>query len=933
MAYDVRAVEKALLTGEWNDELTNSSDAPVVQIARNVVNGDFSDLRTSPSRDLFALAESTEAILDRPLAAWFKFTKDAGAASGTPPATADEELLRLTCAVACLHAFLQANWTGPDLAIEPLDLLTLPPELARVVDRDLLHQKAVADLACGGEPAYHLAKVPLFLLLARLLLDTPFQHIQSAPWWRLRAWRIHEQVLDEPVPAPEGLLTAVEPLLESFATEPDLAGRLLLEQGLLEHYLGNDRSAADYFVRAARATQLEYELTGALGKRTKFQQNDVTQLILLAESRSRGEEGADAASSSGANEKTATENGGDSTNSAASPSAASSATSPTVPETLQLNDETLLEQTEYTSSNAGGTTGSRLSHIDPADQPALHPLDQCILLALCLNVKNLSPAHGLTAEQMTPYIARVVSHPRNWTVHTMALLLRARLEANRTRTVERSALQLQALVEQMPTADAPLRERLRYAHELVLPSAWEMERELAGRFLSIGVVKSALAIFERLEMWEEVVKCWQVMERPDSAVAIVRDLLEGRKAEADTVITRGKALSAARKQTLDAAREAKLWCLLGDLEPDHALEHYTKAWEVSKESSGRAMRSLGGYYFARGKFADAITCLRRAVAINPLLSRSWFLLGCACIREEDWEGARDAFVRCVTLDDEDGESWNNLASMYLRLGEAGKKIDVGKDGDEAENTAREAQAAGAEKEKRVPFSNRLLAFRALQQGLKFSYDNWRMWANYMVVAMDVGEFSEACRALARIVEERAAKDGAACVDEDVLDKLVDAVTRGTGEASTAAGGGEGTPEVAAGASAATGLARRVSDLFERTILPRVSSPRIFRARARLLTAQGRYEDALNAYLDAYRAGVAGTMERGETDVGRWRSAVGEVEEVVDVLRNFGPRVEGFNWKLQARSIVRTFMGRTKDFEDEPEWPRLETLLEEIRRED
>lgn len=205
----------------------------------------------------------------------------------------------------------------------------------------------------------------------------------------------------------------------------------------------------------------------------------------------------------------------------------------------------------------------------------------------------------------------------------------------------------------------------------------------------------------------------------------------------------------------------------------------------------------------------------------------------------------------------------------------------------------------------------------------------------MIVALDVGELSEACRALARVVEERAAKDGAACVDEDVLDKLVDAVTRGPGEAQP--GGGEDSLETAAGqtkASQGTGLERRVADLFERTILPRVSSPRIFRARARFLSAEGRYGDALNAYLDAYRAGPAGSMEKGETDVGKWREAVDEVEEVVDVLRNFGPRhVEGFNWKLQARSIVRTFMGRTKDFEDEPEWARLVALQGEIRKEE
>ncbi|KAI0758192.1 tetratricopeptide repeat domain 27 [Fomes fomentarius] len=874
MSLNVHALEKALLTGTWADGLDGLSDASVVKITRNV-----------------------------------------------------DELLRLSCAVASLHAFIQANWTGPDLDIKPLEVLALTPELSQLVNEDLLHQKSVAELAHGGEPAYHLSKFPVFLQLAQVLLDTPFQHLQSVPWWKLRTWRIHQQLLDEPVPVPPEIFTAVSPLFDSFATEPDLAGRLSLEKGLLEHYVGHDKSAADYFVRAARATQLEYELTGALGKRTKFQQHDVTQLILLAESRVRGD-GTDPVhevDTSGASPE------GDSTR---GPAGSANVPEPVIPETLPLNDDTLLEQTAFTSSSASTSAtaapGSRLTHVDPASQPALHPLDQSILLALCLNVKNTSPAHGLTAEQMSPYVARVIAHPRNWSVHTVALLLRSRLESNRTRTVERSVLQLQALVDQMPTADSTLAERLLYIHEILLPSKWEMERELAARYLSIGVVKSALEIFERLEMWEEVVKCWASMERADKGIAIIRDLLEGRKAEADAVIMQGKSISDKRRRVVDTAREAKLWCLLGDLEPEHALEHYTRAWEVSKESSGRAMRSLGGLYFARGEYTEAISSFRKAVAINPLLARSWFVLGCAYLRLEDWEGAKESFVRCVTIDDEDGESWNNLASVYLRMGDAGKQAALE---DEKANGAQEAQREDAAK--RIPFTNKLLAFRALKQGLKFNYENWRMWNNYMIVALDVGELSEACRALARVVEERAAKDGAACVDEDVLDKLVDAVTRGPGEAQP--GGGEDSPEAAASQTKAiqgTGLERRVADLFERTILPRVSSPRIFRARARFLSAEGRYGDALNAYLDAYRAGPAGSMEKGETDVGKWREAVDEVEEIVDVLRNFGPRhVEGFNWKLQAHSIVRTFMGRTKDFEDEPEWARLVALQGEIRKEE
>ena len=105
------------------------------------------------------------------------------------------------------------------------------------------------------------------------------------------------------------------------------------------------------------------------------------------------------------------------------------------------------------------------------------------------------------------------------------------------------------------------------------------------------------------------------------------------------------------------------------------------------------------------------------------------------------------------------------------------------------------------------------------------------------------------------------------------------------------GGGAGTGTGTDPSSQTAGLDRRVSDLLERTILPRVSSPRIFRARARLLLAQGKHADALTAYMDAYRAGPAGSLERGaQTEVRAWREGVREVEEVVDVLRNFGPRV-------------------------------------------
>ncbi|KAG8732295.1 hypothetical protein FRC11_014609 [Ceratobasidium sp. 423] len=899
-------LEWSLIEGKWRPSLdsVDYSSVPALSLVRNVIDGNLkSALESDLAKKLLALNHTgslftSDGTFNGRLDSYFPLRLEIDGNETV-------ELVRLAVAVACLHAFLQINWTGPDLDINILDILTIPAPPSTPLTGEILSSQAISELAIGGEPAYHLAKLPELVRIAQIILSRGFETLQTGPWWTLRAHLIHQQLLDDPVPVPEHFWLSLAPLEK--LEDQDVVGRLKLEQGLLRHLFSQDQQAADLFVEAAKATGLQYQLTGALGKRTKFQTKDLTQLVLLAKSRDDGSEGRDKVEVN-------------------------------MPETMQLNDDTLLEQTEYTSSSADKNA---FAGIDPSNQPALRPLDQCIFLGMCLNIRNSSPSHGLTAEQMTPYISRVISHPRNWSIHTMALLLRARLESTRTRTVERSTLQLQALVDQMPTADSMLSERLLYVHSIPLPSKWAMEKELAHRFLSIGVVKSALEIFERLEMWEEVVKCYQSIEQRDRALEIVQDLLAGRKAEADIVLARGKTAEASPGRVrMDAAREAKLWCLLGDLDPSSSVEHYKRAWQVSNSTSARAARALGGYYFARGEYSEAIPHLKSATALQPLLSRPWFLMGCAYVREEAWIEARDAFARCVGIDQEDGESWNNIASVYLRMDEKG--LVGGEDLAAPEDEPAPALATDNK------FTNKLLAFRALKQGLQYSYENWRMWQNYIIVSVDVGELSEACRALGRLVELRVEKDGVASVDIEVLERLVDAVTRAPPDEEPV----DPQSEHVRNPDEGHGLFPRVYDLFSRVILPRISnSPRIYRAWARLLTWRARsrgathlkatWSDALTAHMDAYRAGV-GSDQGVETDIEKFKEAVIEITELVDVLRNLGPRAqeEGAgerkskgSWQFQARSLVRTFMGRTKgSFEDEPEWESLKELLDELKSE-
>ena len=645
----------------------------VQELAAAVLEADFKAVLLSPeAKDVFA---SIPALFDGfGLPSLSDSKRDDSLAGPSksniapPPANQDEEsYTRLIVAIALLESFVQINWTGPDLDFNPLAALSHDDSSISMVD---LNAAAVPLLTLNGEPAYHLASDPVLFLLGKRLLEHIPQSLPTLAWWKLRAHRIHLSLLDEPVELPMEEMDAVRALEGKISKDrPDLLAKYHSELGLLYHALGSDKNANAEFGAAAQASGLEYELTGALGKKTKFQIDPHTQLVLLAQSRDRD-----------VSQTTFHTNG-----------KTPSASEVTMPQTLALNDDTLLEETEFltkthdTEGLAEAST-SRLSHLDPASQPPLHPLDQALLLSMCLSEHHFIPESGLTASGMMPFVTRVISHPQNWSVHTTALLIRSRLEANRSRTVERSTLQLAALIEQMPTSDSSSKERLRYFHQLPLPSRWEMERELAKRYLSLGVVRSALDIFTKLEMWEDAASCLQRMEKEEEAEKIVRDLLEGKKVESDLVVTMGRAgLSESRRTKLTAAREAKLWCLLGDLalssekarqDPQTAkmtaMADYEKAWDISGHTSSRAMRSLGSLYFSAREYEKVVPCLRKALEINPLYARTWFTLGVSLVRLERWIEARDAFRREVAVDDEDSEGWNNLAAVYLRLHEEEK---------------------------------------------------------------------------------------------------------------------------------------------------------------------------------------------------------------------------------------------------------------------
>lgn len=886
----------------------------------------------------------------------------------------------LTVALAAFDAFLQANVTGPPLTAASLFFgKDVPAEQVKKSREDCFQYLSIAGLSVYQ----YIPHIELFAFAKAIFTEYfPRAQLIDSKWMRIRVNAYHQRLLSSGM-SNIRLSDSVaelqaqmehdmnelerEMMHEQSAYSTEAKVQYSLEKAQIYIMQGLDVKAKDNLKRAKDISRFSYALSGALGKRTKFQQNDISQLVVFAKSHDDGKETANGA---GVIEKALSSAVIEEEEKAAGPSA------------LKLDDDTLLEDIQFTKTDkdAKSDLPAELADLEPNDQPQLKPLDQIILLTEA-TLKDASIASDkLTNEEILPYAVRVLNDkPTNWQVYTQALLVRSRIESHRSRTQERSVLQLQAIVDQiiadtaadesMSGADggvpqiqvttffpkakeseaAPIQERLKYIYQLNTPTRWEIETELAYAWSKTGSLVSALEIFKRLRLWAEVALCYHSIDQSERALQIIRrQLYHSKKGpemdnyaiDAEEVITEkwdGEVRSP------PPPHAPRLWCILGDLEQDPSC--WERAWEISGKHYARAQRTLGEYYTRQGNLEKAREAYMAATMVNRQNGDTWSRLGDIDLASGNWDGAVIAFQQAIMIDDENAKTYSNLGSALLSKYTEMMKMQKLEQAAASSNPAvEEAELVESDDEDQVgihqpqvhqenPRDILRQALMAYRKGASLQHDNWQIWDNVITVAgrMTPPAFAEILMAMRAIIRIRAPTVGEDAIDISILRALVQEVLSCEKDENPM------TMENGIYTAPRGSLARAVPDMVDAEIVPLITKRAELWALVEKMKFYRRdYAGALSAAEKRWRIATSG--EEWLNDVDAWKQAADATDGLVSAFENYGQQEKHDGsgevekgWKMKARSAVRGILGKAKDnWEDSAEYEGLKERLEELK---
>lgn len=277
------------------------------------------------------------------------------------------------------------------------------------------------------------------------------------------------------------------------------------------------------------------------------------------------------------------------------------------------------------------------------------------------------------------------------------------------------------------------------------------------------------------------------------------------------------------------------------------------------------------------------------LSANPINFQNWYFYGCLGLESENYELAAEAFTRCVSLDDTNSYAWSNLASALIKLNKLPE------------------------------------AFSALQKSVNSgdsAKKSWKIWENYMIVAVKLGRWDEVLNAsIILLNRKKEFEKNESSIDLPIMEKLVELLVSEPYDEN----------------KRQTHFQKTCVD-FVCNMVPSVvlHDPRIWRIVAKVDLWRKKPWLVVEDYEKAYRA-ITNNPDL-VTDENVWKIAVECCDELVSAYENFG-ELEGRHgagdlvckdWKFKAKSTVRSLISKGKaSWEYTDGYEKLQELKKEL----
>lgn len=430
----------------------------------------------------------------------------------------DTTALALVISATFNQLFVVDNFTGPsDTETISKSYQNLPQTL-----EDLKGKIDFRSLAVDGSDAYHLITNPWLLranqliwdFLAKLGCSRRLLELEFLVW-KHRYLTVHSLVLLEQSETVVNELRKLEEFIfdhHVINEAKDNKTQLtrfnnvelcceLLQSALLRDNVTSCRKFLDYAIEESGIT---IEHTGALGKRTKFQQKDIPQLLIKV-----GKSSQSAFTKESVDETL-------------------------LPKDVKLDDDTLLPDVAFIEE--GGEPTSDIQILSAEAQ---------LLMQSKLDVflRSETMEESLKDEWTLAYLRSLTKSATMWPLKFKALAMRSKVERKHMRRVDRALTQMEELIKTIESSCDIDNARLKGFYSTLPLSKWQLQSLLGEISLDMGLFKNALDIYMRIEHWQGVIKCHAAL---------------GQNAKAERYI----------HQELAKHETPYLYCLLGDAKDD-----------------------------------------------------------------------------------------------------------------------------------------------------------------------------------------------------------------------------------------------------------------------------------------------------------------------------------------------------------------------------